>query len=113
MEKIILFIVENWRLLVECASVILALVLFILRKRPVKVFDSVKDTIWSILPSLINEAEKVFPESGKGVEKGQFVVGAVWKYLHDTYAIDDFDFYTDFIKSAVEYILSTPQKKGE
>lgn len=100
------FIFENWRLLLEAALVLISTILFIVRKRPVRVVDTLKETIIRLLPYCITLAEKA--PKGEKLEK---CLSLLAELLADMdYELDDF--HKKFAAEQVEIILSTPQKKG-
>lgn len=99
---------ENWKLIVELLVLVTTLVLYIVRKRPVKVVDTIKEIICRLLPFAITEAEKT---DLKGDDKKNYAIEVLAKVLCEM----DLDFTTDYQRFAgeqLEVILSTPQKKG-
>lgn len=108
MENFINFITENWRWLL---ATILAIVniLLVIFKRKVKVYDSVKEIILSVLPSFINIAEDL---ATGGEFKKQFVIDSVSNLLINKFANINVDNYNQFISDSIESILATPRKKG-
>lgn len=103
---------ENWKLILEVVVLLASIIFFIVKKKPVKVIDSLKTAIMRILPILINEAEEKFG-AGNGAEKNKFVLQSVIDDLKVTQPGVDVNFYLPFIRKFIEDILSTPQKKGE
>lgn len=100
------FIIENWRLLLEATLVLISTILFIVRKRPVRVVDSLNEIIVRLLPYCITLAEK----APKG-EKLSQCLDLLAKLLADMdYELDET--HKKFAAEQVEAILSTPQKKG-
>ena len=108
MKIVIEFIIENWRLIVEVVCAIIALVLFICRKKPVKVLDTVKECISRLLPYVIKEAEKT---DLKGEDKMVFALQTLYALLKDFGYEEVYNNYRDFAREQIELILSTPQKK--
>lgn len=106
MNEVIKFIQENWRLILEIALVIVSTVIFIVRKRPVRVVDTLKETICRLLPYCITLAEK----APKGEKLSQCL--AILSQLLADMGIDLDEDYKRFAIEQVEIILSTPQKKG-
>lgn len=106
MSNMIKFIQENWRLILEIALVIVSTVIFIVRKRPVRVVDTVKETICRLLPYCITLAEK----APKGEKLSQCLI--LLSQLLSDMGIELNDDYKAFALEQVEIILSTPQKKG-
>lgn len=103
------FLRENWRLILEAILVIASFVFCLIRKKPLKISDTLKSTILSLLPGFIALAEK----SGfKGADKLAYVLSLVKNSLASE--ISDAEFnerYKAFIVSQVEAILYCPQKK--
>lgn len=108
MQKVLDFIIQNWRLLLEVFCAIIALVLFICRKKPVKVLDTVKECISRLLPYVIKEAEKT---DLKGEDKMVFALQTLYALLKDFGYEEVYNNYRDFAREQIELILSTPQKK--
>lgn len=109
MKEFSKFLIENWRLILEIALVICSAVVFIIRKKPIKVVDNIKEKILLQLPIVISIAEeKIGP--GKGPEKLKFVID-YFVYLFDEEGILLGKDYIKFIETMVEQILSTPKKK--
>ena len=113
MQDILNFIITNKRLILEVVILIISVVVFILRKKPIKFTDSVKTELIYWLPSAIIQAEK----SGlKGEEK--YVCCLEWLYkfmcLENSMLFDEFlQQYESFLGPQIEAILSTPQKKDK
>lgn len=104
------FLRDNWRLLLEAVCVIASLVFCLIRKKPVKVVDTLKEIIVRLLPALINNAEGM--EGLKGEAKLKVVISELVLILKDLgYSDEVIDPYLPFAKEQVEVILSTPQKK--
>ena len=104
------FLRENWRWILEIGLVICSAVLFILRKKPVKVVDTLKEVIIRVLPALINLAEHQLDLTG--CEKMDFVLSKLKQYLIGLgYGDELISRYLSFAEEQAELILSTPQKK--
>ena len=106
------FIKENWKLILEIVVLLVSVVMFIIRKKPVKVVDTLKQTICAFLPGIITVAES----SGlKGEDKLKYAIDLLYKvFVKDYLTREEFDNkYLSFVKSQIEAILSTPQKKGD
>ena len=110
MQEILVFILENWQWMVEVIAAIIALVLFIVRKKPVKVLDTVKECISRLLPYVIKEAEKT---DLKGEDKMVFALQTLYALLKDFGYEEVYNNYRDFAREQIELILSTPQKKED
>lgn len=105
------FLIQNWRLILEVALVVISVVLLIVKKKPVNVVDTIKEIIVRILPALINQAEMIVGLSGQ--DKLRLVLDALSKVLKDDGFGDDvIKSYLPFAQEQVEIILSTPTKKG-
>lgn len=100
------FLINNWRIILEAALVITSAVLFIVRKKPVQVIDTLKETIIRLLPYCIQKAES----SPKGQKLS--VCLKLLKSVLASMGIELNDDYERFASEQVEVILSTPQKKG-
>lgn len=105
------FLIDNWRIIAELVLLVGSTVLFIVRKKPVKVIDTLKETIVRLLPALINTAECM--EGLKGEAKLKAVIDELVLILKELgYGDDIIVQYLAFAKEQVEVILTTPQKKG-
>ena len=110
MKEFIKFICDNWKLILEASLLIASVVIWLFKKRPVKVVDTLKEVICRLLPSLICLSEKT---DLKGSDKLQFVLDHLAKILKELdYGDDVIAQYLPFASEQVEVILSTPQKKG-
>lgn len=104
------FIKAYWREILEVLAILISIVICCIKKKPVKVVDTIKELILKVLPAYIINAEA----SGlTGVDKLELVL----KYLHEFlremgYGDDIISQYLPYAKAQVELILSTPQKKG-
>lgn len=105
MEKIIDFLIDNWKTVVEIVVLLTTIILWIIRKRPVQVVDTLKGTILRLLPYCISQAEN----QPKG-EKLSFCLSLLASTLAEL-GIELNDDYKAFATEQVEIILSTPQKK--
>lgn len=104
------FLIQNWKLILECAVLLVSVVMFLIRKKPVKVVDTLKEVIVRILPALIVLAEN--QEGLKGADKLHFVLDELKKVLTGLgYGDEILSQYLPFAAEQVEVILSTPQKK--
>lgn len=105
------FFVLYWREILCVLAIIVNIVLWFIRKKPVKVVDTLKEVICRVLPALINLAEV---QNGlKGDGKVQFVLDQLAKTLREFgYGDEVITQYLPFAVEQLEIILSTPQKKG-
>lgn len=100
------FLREYWREIFSVIILVASLVICCIKKKPVQVVDTLKETIIRLLPYCINKAE--------GQPKGE-KLAACLAILADLLNSMDLPFTeTDkkFATEQVEVILSTPQKKG-
>ena len=105
------FITQYWREILQVVVLLTTTILWIVRKRPVKVVDTLKEVIVRVLPALINVAEAQDGFSGK--DKLDYVIHELVKVLTELgYGDDLIVQYLPFAKEQIELILSTPQKKG-
>lgn len=102
------FINENWKLLLEALILIASVVVFIVRKKPVKVIDTVKETVIRLLPYAITQAEA---SDKKGDDKKQFALDILSNLLREI-ALELTPELRDFAGEQLEILLSLPQKKG-
>lgn len=107
MEKILKFCLENYRLILDLLSILIVIVFFIIKKKPV---NSILEAIYQCCLLGILESE----ETGlKGKAKLNYAVDLVNKWLTSRFPKLDFNKYRYLIVNTIEIILSTPQKKGE
>lgn len=112
MNVIIEFIKIHYELIIKVAILVASVVFFIVKKRPIKLVDTLQETIVTWLPSILCNAE----ETGlKGEAKLNYAIDLIFSlFVKDYYSREEFDKrYLPFVKKQIEAILSTPQKKGE
>lgn len=113
MEKIISFIVENWKFLACGVCGLICIIAALLRKKPVEVIDGLYSALCKVIPGFIVYAEEQIG-AGKGDVKMEVVINLATAYINKLYpGLRDLSPYIDYVKAQVETILSTPQKKGE
>lgn len=100
------FLKTYYREIIEIILVITSFVLFVARKRPIKVIDTIKEVILRLLPYCINKAEVC-----NGDDKKTFALSLLAELLRDL-GYDLLPDYEKFAGEQLEIILSTPQKKG-
>lgn len=108
---VINFIKDYWREILSVVALLTTTILWIVRKRPVKVLDTIKEFICRVIPTLIREAETFFPV-GDGKKKLDFVRKKTVELIEESfpgYKIDTE--MVKFIVDQVENILATPIKK--
>lgn len=106
------FLIEYWRDILSIVVMLTTLVLWLVRKKPVKVIDTIKESILRLLPYCISEAEKLTGVTG--ADKKAFALDMISAYLKEFISCgdDELKTYLQFASEQVEVILSTPQKKG-
>ena len=109
METVLIFLRQYWREILEILALLLSIVICCVRKKPVKVVDTIKEVIIRVLPAFIIKAEA---SDKKGADKLYYVLDLVKGFLKEmSYGDDVISQYLPFAKEQVELILSTPQKK--
>lgn len=112
MNQFLEFLITYWREILQVIILLASFVIWICRKKPVKVVDTLKETILRLLPGCINAAEMQSGLTGK--DKLNFCISLVQGSLKEMGIGDDIiSTYLPFICNQVEVILSTPQKKKE
>lgn len=102
MKQVGVFLVDNWRLILEAILVLASFILFIFKKKNILIDES----LTGLLCDLIDEAEEKFG-SGHGKEKKDFVMEYALKakpLLHT---------YKSALSDRIEFLLTLPQKKGK
>lgn len=102
------FVVKYWKYFSIGLVIVFNLLLFILKKKPIKVVDAIKQFLLINLPEWIRLAEST---GASGYSKKQFVLDLASSFMKE----NGFEFtaqYQYFVKQAIEDILNTPQKKG-
>ena len=100
------FLKLYWREILEVVAVLVSIIICCIKKKPVQVVDTLKETIIRLLPYCICKAENA-PKGEK--------LGLCLSLLSECLAelgIELNDDYKKFALEQVEVILSTPQKKG-
>ena len=100
---------ENWKLVAFGLCLCIELVLFLIKKKPIKVVDTIYQQIYKLVICCI----KVVERPGNGSQKKTAVLSMVQEWLAEKHPEVDFQIYLDFASKLIEDILSTPQKKGE
>lgn len=112
MQEIGKFLVDNWKIILDVVLMAFSIVFFLVKKKPVVVVDEVRTHVLRSLVYLIKKAEKEFG-AGHGEDKFDFVMDSLMETLHRCYPDIDPMTYYNFAEQYLEYILETPQKKGE
>lgn len=101
------FILANWKYLI-CAAAFLFVTIVTLIPKKVKTLDTIKEVILANLPKFIDMVER----PGDGREKMKEVIELCLAFITKLYPGVQANQYISFIRSSVEAILNTPQKKG-
>lgn len=109
MKAVLDWIVSHPEIITSAIGLIASIVICCIRKKPVKVVDTLREKILFKLPTVIDAAEKKYG-AGHGADKLKFVLDYfTWEFSENGLIFGDS--YKEFIKVCVEQILSTPQKK--
>lgn len=110
MKQVIDWIIQNYKLVVYGLCTLIILFCTILPKK-VKVQDTVKEAILSMLPELISKVE----EPGNGKEKLKAVIEMCVAAISKLFPGVNANQYISFIKQSVEAIGKAPHftKKGQ
>ena len=100
------FLLNYWKEILEALVLVTSIIICCIKKKPVQVVDTLKETIIRLLPYCINQAE----DKPKG-EKLVFCLNLLSGLLAEL-GLQLNDDYKKFAAEQVEVILSTPQKKG-
>ncbi len=103
------FVVKYWKYISIGLVIFCNLLLFILKKKPVKIVDSITECLLLNIPVWIDMAELT---GEKGQTKLDYVLDLAKKFLEEHFPDANYFFYESAIKEFVEDVLSTPQKKG-
>lgn len=109
MKEVLDFIVQYWQYISVGVVLIINILIFIIKKRPVMVQESLKQVLLSLLPGFIAGAEEAIGH-GNGSTKLALVLNACDDWLQN----NGFSLTPElkkFIGLSIENILSTPQKK--
>ena len=100
------FLQNNWKTIVELVVLLTTIILWIIRKKPVKVVDTLKEVVLRLLPYAITVAESA--EKGAKLD---VCIGLLEEAMKDL-GYELTPELERFAIEQVEIILSTPQKKG-
>ena len=92
----------------EALLVLVSFIFMLVRKRPTKVIDTMKELAVRLLPYCIGQAENT---SLKGDEKKRFALDLLRKTIQEL-GYECLPELIEFAGEQLEVILSTPQKKG-
>ena len=107
-EIILEFLTQHYREIIDISVLIISVVICLIRKRPsFNQIDTIKKDALDTLPLFISSVE--IP--GNGEKKKQAVIDLLSAYLRKKYHFDITDEMINYFGSAIESILSTPQKK--
>ena len=114
------FIKAYWREILEVFAILMSIVICCIKKKPIKLVNSVKAQLIEALPEVINRVENykdIMEPTRKlsGDEKLRLALNICHSFMVDDLHIpeDDLCLYTAWLVEHIEAILSTPQKKGE
>lgn len=108
MEKVLYFIIHNWRDIAAVCVFIISVVIAIIRKKPsMNWLDNILVYVEGLLPKLIRDAEVL----SDGESKMALVLRSVQESVKKKYGITLSEEVLARVKEMVEEILSTPQKK--
>lgn len=110
MSAVIDFLKENWRFLLDAVVLVASVVILCIKKKPVKVIDTIKEYITRLLPYCICEAEKT---DLKRENKKVFALQVLYSLLKEFGYEEVYDQYRSYAMEQIEIILSTPQKKED
>lgn len=114
MEQFVAFLRENYRLLIECAVILLSALILVFKKTNFNVLDeSCLNKVLQMLPLYIKVAEDTFGD-GHGSEKFKFVLKEAVTYLSGCSGLSTKSVlaaYGDTLSEQIEEILNAPQKK--
>lgn len=109
-NQILDFIKVYWRECLSLCFLILSSILFALKKKPTwNKLETIYCAVLQKLPVFIDVVEK----DGCGEEKLFLVLSLVKSYLIEEYKFNNFDEIEPLVRSWIESILSTPQKKED
>lgn len=118
MQEIFNFFVANRRLIIEAILLIVSFVLLIVKKKPVKVIDSVTTFVTSHAVEVINIVEamakgsKYIDYHGVITPKIDVAIDLMKEKIKLFIPNAEIGLYDYYIRKVIEDILSTPQKKG-
>ena len=104
-DWILNFIRENYRLIIDALAIIIAFIILIVRKRPVK---AIMSSIYNAAILAVIAAEKT---GLKGSDKLDYAISIVREELLKQFPKLDVNRYVSTITYVIESILTCPQKK--
>ena len=104
------FILTYWKEILEIVIFIACLVFCIVKKKPIKIQDTLNEIILRLLPGCINSVE-INCSGVDGSSKKKLCTSLVLEALKELGYVNLDQSYLDFISQQIEVILSTPQKK--
>lgn len=113
------FILTYWKQILDVLSILFCITFFLIKKKPVKVIDSVVTYITSNAVEVINCVEhmangsKYIEYHGVITPKIDVAIDLMKEKIKLFIPNADVNLYSYFIRKVIEDILSTPQKKGE
>lgn len=104
------FIVNYWKEILHVVIFICCLVFCLVKKKPIKIQDTLNEIILKLLPGCINSVE-INCSGVDGSSKKKLCISLVLEALKQLGYVNLDQSYLDFINQQIEVILSTPQKK--
>lgn len=106
------FLVDNWRLIAEGLFLVVSFILFVTKKRPVNIIDSVKEFICDQLPMIIRLVEVKSSVIGMtGADKKKYALDLLKDSVKQIKGFELDSAYLDYASKQIEDILACPQKK--
>ena len=108
MKEVLDFLREYHSEVSAVLGLIVVIIITCLKKKPVKVLDTVKEYITRLLPYCINKAEE---SDLKGEKKKIFALSVLYDLLKEFGYEEVYNEYRQYAAEQIEIILSTPHKK--
>ena len=103
------FLRQHYKIIVYACLLLLSIILFIVRKRPNKIIDTIAEKLYSLLPLFIRYAEDKYG-AGHGSDKKSYVLDLVKEWFASE-KLEFTDYYFKLCSMFIEQILNTPEKK--
>lgn len=107
MQEVYNFISSHYELIISGITLIISVVMFIIRKKPI---TDIYSQLYAWCIAAVNITEKT---NLKGQDKLFYAKDIVFNFIKDKYPKLSADYYNHVISVIIEQILATPQKKGE
>lgn len=106
MKDFVKFLVDNWQFISTAIITLLSVILLIVKKRPLT--EILDNSAYKDLIILIKDAESRF-----GAKEGKKKLDYVLTAFCNIKGINKDSFTASSVKSLIENVLETPQKKGD